>query len=259
VPYLLSEGQRTFQSEPFPWLGASFGYNKAHKERKMNATLTLPAPVAAPVSANGGLPVVIPPTGYVSVAEYLAMERDSLTKHEYFNGEVFDMAGVKPNHNRAVVALTVLFANAFADTEYEVLNRDQRVRVDAGGPFFHPDVVVAAPNPRFDEDDCLRNPYLVVETLSPSSASYDRGRKFEAYRRISSLVHFVLAEQDAVGVTHWAKRADGTWQLMGHYTDRADTLTLSDVNVAVSVGDIYRRVTFAEPVAPAEATTGEAV
>ncbi len=210
----------------------------------MTVLATRPAPVSV---VEEVVPDTLPPMRHVSVAEYLELERNSLTRHEYFYGEVLEMPGAKPNHNTIAAQFIVALDAAITDQTQLIQTERQRIRVEEGGPYLYADVVVTAPNPQYDEDNCLLNLYLIVEIISPSSANYDQNAKFEAYRRIRSLVHFVLVEQDAIGVTHGQKQADNSWRRIGHYTDRTDTLILSDVNVSVSIGDIYRRITFPEP------------
>lgn len=182
----------------------------------------------------------------VTPEEYLARERTALTKSEYIEGEILAMAGGKPAHNTlsmdTSLALGVHLANAGGNCD--VYNSDQKVRVDNAGPFFYPDVSVVCGEPTFDADDCLRNPALIVEVLSTSTADYDRGEKFRHYRRFPTMRHYLLIDQDQVRVEHYRHQEGIFWTLVGEYTRREDVISLPDMGIEIPLAEIYRRVTF---------------
>ena len=76
------------------------------------------------------------------------------------------------------------------------------------GSYFYPDVVVVCGEPRFEDDtfDTLLNPVVVIEVLSPSTAAFDRGEKFEHYKQLASLQEYILISQDSVRVEHYQRR-----------------------------------------------------
>jgi len=115
------------------------------------------------------------------------------------------------------------------------------------GPFFYPDVRVVCGPPQFDTGDCLRNPVIVVEVLSESTSAYDRGAKFFHYRRLSSLLHYVLIEQNALLVEHYARQPNGLWTLVGEHTSRDHVLALDPPGVTIPLADIYRRLPHLAP------------
>jgi Uma2 family endonuclease len=82
----------------------------------------------------------------------------------------------------------------------------------------------------------------VIEVLSPSTASYDRGDKFLHYRKIESLQEAVLIAQDCVLIEHWRRRGD-MWTLSE--TSTVDgTLALDSVGCSIPVREIYSRLEF---------------
>ena len=182
----------------------------------------------------------------VTPEEYLARERQAETKSEYIAGEILAMAGGKPDHNMIATDLARALGNRLetAGSACDVFNSDQRVRVADAGPFFYPDVTVVCGDPVFDGDDCLRNPALIVEVLSESTADYDRGEKFRHYRRLPSLRHYVLIEQDRMRVEHYRRREGVVWEPAGVYEAPTDRVALPDLDVELPLAEIYRRVTF---------------
>jgi Uma2 family endonuclease len=88
-----------------------------------------------------------------------------------------------------------------------------RVRVLATGLATYPDVSVVCGPVERDPDDrhTVTNPVVVVEVLSPSTAAYDRGEKFEHYRKAASLREYVLIDSLGVSVEVRSRRPDGTW------------------------------------------------
>jgi Uma2 family endonuclease len=130
--------------------------------------------------------------------EYLALERDSETKHEYVNGEIYAMAGGTPEHGRLAAKLASLVGNALAKRPCEAFSSDVRVRVEATGRSTYPDLSIVCSKivPSAEDPDAITNPIVLVEVLSPSTEMDDRGNKWAHYRRIPSLECYVLVSQD---------------------------------------------------------------
>ena len=52
------------------------------------------------------------------------------------------------------------------------------------------------------------NPVVLVEVLSDSTETHDRGKKFEHYRTIPGLKHYVLIAQDRHSIDFFTRSAD---------------------------------------------------
>lgn len=185
--------------------------------------------------------------GRMTPAEYHAFNYLALEKHELIQGEVVRMAGASPEHNaiQSNFQFEVRLLLRQENSLYQVYGSDQKIYA-APSVFLYPDIVVLPINAQFDQNDALRNPVAIVEVLSSSTEDYDKDEKFALYQQIKSLRHYVLIEQGCVSVTHHERSANGVWALAGTYQNRADILPLSldDVQIAVSVGEIYRSVSF---------------
>lgn len=177
--------------------------------------------------------------------EYLALERSAEYRSEFIDGEIVAMSGASREHN-------VIAGNFFAAIHAQLRGRpceiyaaDMRVCVDPSGLFTYPDLVGFCGAPRFDDahSDTLLNPTLIVEVLSPATEAYDRGEKFARYRRLESLVDYVLVAQDKMRVEHF-RRQDERW-LLTAFEDPAATLVLDSLGVELGIGEIYDKVLLA--------------
>jgi Uma2 family endonuclease len=186
---------------------------------------------------------------------YLSLERQSETKSEYYNGEIFAMSGASFPHNCLQIDLALAIGPRLLSRECDVLGSDQRLKIQATGLITYPDLIVLCGPPQFAENavkDTLVNPALIAEVLSPSTESYDRGKKFLHYRQIPSLRDYLLVSQDRVLVEHFTRQPDDSWTFRA-YPNREDILPLLNFSIEIPLRDIYRRVTFesVEPNPPA--------
>ena|ERR1700681_392424 len=182
------------------------------------------------------------PNERLSIQEYLALERQSETKNDYLDGELFAMTGASRVHN--LIAGNV-FASLHAQllgSPCEVYTNDMRVRTPTD-LLTYPDVVAVCGEPRFSdaEFDTLLNPKFVVEVLSKSTEAYDRLTKLDHYRTIPGLEEIVSVAQDRVRIEHWRRQADGSW-LVEELADLGRTLELVSVSCNLPLATVYRRV-----------------
>lgn len=179
-----------------------------------------------------------------SAEEYLEFERQSETKHEFFDGEIFAMAGGKRAHSLIGANVVRELGNGVKQRNCEVHGSDMKVLCPTG-LYTYPDASVVGGNvDMLDEhDDVLLNPILIVEVLSKSTESYDRGRKFANYKTIESFKEYVLIAQDRAAIDLFACQQDGTWQ-QTTITDPAAALTLPVLECSIPLAEIYRGVKF---------------
>ena len=190
----------------------------------------------------------LPQRKYISPEEYLAAERESLEKHEYFGGKIFQMAGASDEHN-------TISGNAFASLHFQLKKRpcksyqsDMRVHIPKTGLFTYPDIAVVCGKPVFLPDgqlDTLTNPILIIEVLSASTEGYDKGVKFDNYRSLESLREYVLISQDAKRIICYTKQSNESWVLMDFIGDKTE-IELSSIECTLTMDDIYDKVDFEE-------------
>jgi Uma2 family endonuclease len=177
--------------------------------------------------------------------EYLAIERDVPTKHEFYRGEMFAMSGASREH-------VLIGGNIFAALHGQLANRpceayasDMRVKVSPTGLYTYPDVVVTCQKPRFEDKqfDTLLNPQVIFEVLSKSTENYDRGDKFEQFRQIDSLREYILVAQDRPHVEHYTRQESGQW-LLADVSDMAAELHAVTIGCQIKLADVYAKVEF---------------
>jgi Uma2 family endonuclease len=180
--------------------------------------------------------------------EYLEIERRAETKSEFFNGEMWAMSGARRPHNVIVSNLTSSLVGQLEEAPCEVYAADMRVRVSDTGLYTYPDVVVACDEIEFldEREDTLLTPTLIIEVLSDSTESYDRGDKFAHYRRLPSLREYVMVAHNRIRVERFERRGD-EWVLTE--LDRLeDVLELTSIDCRLTLAEVYRKVALpAEP------------
>ncbi|UOQ98947.1 Uma2 family endonuclease [Hymenobacter sp. 5317J-9] len=170
--------------------------------------------------------------------EYFALEQQSEVRHEYFDGEVFAMAGGTKAHNLITQNITLALRAGLRGRGCQVFMEDVRLAVQESFHYTYPDVVVTC-DPEDRRDPYLvRQPVLIVEVLSPSTAEYDRSRKFNQYKKIPALRHYILVSQTA-WVLEWFRRDDlGQW-VHTVFSDPADVLEIPELNLRLPLAEVY--------------------
>jgi Uma2 family endonuclease len=184
--------------------------------------------------------------------QYLALERKAEFKSEYYDGFITCMAGTSREHNLIGGNLGGELRSQLKGRPCETYINDMRVLVSRSGLYTYPDLIVVCGDPRFldEKSDTLLNPTVIVEVLSPTTESYDRGKKFGHYRRLESLKEYVLVAQDEVFVERYSRQGD-IWQL-SDWTSIDETLSLASIDCHVPLREIYARIAF-NNVRPSEA------
>lgn len=177
--------------------------------------------------------------GSMTYAEYLALERESETKHEYANGRVHAMAGGSPEHARLAMRLGAQLLTSLGERPCEVFNSDLRVRVVETGRSTYPDVTVICGEVQRPPDDeqAATNPILIVEVLSESTETQDRGEKWRHYQRLASLRTYVLVSQTEARVEVF-RRVGDVWQYEA--AGAGDRVRLDEDGLVLDVDALYR-------------------
>jgi Uma2 family endonuclease len=171
--------------------------------------------------------------------EYLELEAKSDRRHEYFDGQIFAMAGGSPEHGRLAAMIIGLFHQQLRGRPCVTFTSDVRIRVQATGFTTYPDVSVVCGELERDGDDrdAVVNPTVLVEVLSPTTEEYDREDKFSHYRRIASLKAYVLVSQREHRVEVFTRNVDGTWTLRD--VERG-VAKIDCVGCDLPLGELYR-------------------
>lgn len=179
--------------------------------------------------------------------EYLEFERKAETKHEFVDGEIYDMAGESLAHSQICVNIGSEMRQALKGSTCHALSPNMKVRAETKGLFAYPDLSIVCGVPEFHDlqRDVLLNPKVIIEVLSPSTQRYDQTKKFFRYRKeIPSLTDYVLIYQDVAFVEHHEKTDEGRW-VHNAFDGLDDTLRIPSIDCAISMAEIYDRVDFA--------------
>ena len=175
--------------------------------------------------------------------EYLELERQAEYKSEFADGEIFALAGASEPHNLIATNLTVALGSQLKGTACKLYSSDMRVQLAQSTRYTYSDVVVVCGKAEFADEkrDTLINPTLIVEILSPSTESYDRGEKFRRYRKLTSLQTYVLVSQDKPLVEVFEWREDEHW-LLSEHQGLDKSVPLPSIGCELLLGEVYDKI-----------------
>jgi len=176
--------------------------------------------------------------------DYLKFERESSSRHEFLDGEIFSMAGESLSHSRVCMNLARETGNKLKGKSCEALSPNMKVRTSTASLFAYPDLTIVCGEPQFHDKkkDVLTNPKVIFEVLSPSTAEYDRSKKFIRFRMGNeTLTDYILVSQEYCFIEHFHKQADGNW-IYQSLSEISDNLRIEAIDCELSVSEIYDRV-----------------
>ena len=182
---------------------------------------------------------------------YMAWEAEQPERHEFFAGEVFAMTGARATHNTIAGNVFALLKQDLRGTPCRVFFADMKLHIASVNASFYPDVFVSCdPRDRTPDAELVqRHPQLVVEVLSDSTAAFDRGQKFEAYRSLDSLTAYLLVEQNRPHADLFVRNAEGLWVL--NPVGEGESATIAPLGVVLPMEAIYEGITFNAQASPA--------
>ena len=187
----------------------------------------------------------------MSAEEYLVRERATLReeggKHEFFNGKLIEMAGGTRAHNKIIHNCAYILESQIRqnETEHDVTTSETKVVSFLNFKnYLYPDVVVVNGESIFADDfkDIIVNPQILIEVLSNSTESFDRGEKFQSYRNLKHLEEYILIGSEKCCIEHFYRDQTGRWQF-GEVIFEG-SLKLKTLSFELTIDDVYRKVTF---------------
>ena len=179
----------------------------------------------------------------MTYAEYLVMEAAAEERHEFINGEAYAMSGGTLEHGALISAVTLRLGNALEGKPCRMHSESTRIRVEATGASFYPDLtVVCGPVQASAVDSrAIVNPVVLIEVLSETTEGHDRGAKAAHYRRIPTLKEYVLVSQDERRIEVQRLNEAGRWEL--NFFGPGEQVVLQSVGASFSVDAVYRNPT----------------
>jgi len=178
--------------------------------------------------------------------EYFIWEEQQLLRHEYLNGEVYAMSGGTQNHGRVASNIIFILKGHLRGGGCQVGNSDCRVNIFETKNYIYPDVSVTCDDQDRTAIQAIQYPCLIIEVLSPSTASYDRGDKFRLYRRNPSLQDYVLVDAEKIAIDLYRKNDRGNWEIFNYQS--GDNIDLQSIGLSFPIESGYEDIVFEESV-----------
>ncbi|MDD5579804.1 MAG: Uma2 family endonuclease [Methylobacter sp.] len=174
--------------------------------------------------------------------DYLTLERSASCKSEFHDGEIYAMTGASRKHNLITVNIAGELRSQLKKRPCEAYINDMRVKAAEARSYHYPDIVVVCGTPQFEDAhvDTLLNPALLIEVLSPSTEAYDRGGKFAHYRKIPTLLEYLLVSQDQPSIERYMRQGD-VW-ILTEAVGLEASVPLESIDCILSLREIYDKV-----------------
>lgn len=176
----------------------------------------------------------------MSGEEYLAWEAEQTEKHDFVNGDVYAMAGAEAGHVTTSGNLYMALRQHLAGSPCRTFIADMKVQAHESASYFYPDVMVTCSDADRASPMIKREPKLIVEVLSPSTAAYDLGEKFAQYRRIASLQELAFIDINSRRCDVYRRATDGLWLL--HPFDAGQAVTLASVELTITAEVLFAEI-----------------
>ena len=174
--------------------------------------------------------------------EYFSWEEKQLERHELINGRVYAMSGGTQNHSAIAINFLLLIRSHLRGGRCTVFNSDVKVNILNTANYTYPDLSVTCDDRDREHPLYMTYPCLIVEVLSNSTEAYDRGKKFEKYRRNPNLVDYVLVSSDEIAIDIYHKNAAGEWVIISYR--EGDIVELESINLSLSIEQLYEEIVF---------------
>lgn len=180
---------------------------------------------------------------HMTATDFLAWDAGQTLRHEFVRGEVFALAGAGERHVTVALNVAMALRQHLAGTPCRTFITDMKLRVESVDAYFYPDVLVTC-SPRDAADPLVkRDPVLLVEVLSPTTAAFDRGDKFAACRTLPSLREVLLIDPDARRCDLFRRQPlDGGEAWVLHPSEPAEGLRLDSVDLALTAAALWAEV-----------------
>ncbi len=180
-------------------------------------------------------------------AEYLQLEKETDVRHEFWNGEVFRMAGGTRSHSDICFNITRLVNDAFRPRGCQAYQSDVKLELRKENYYVYPDVILTCDK---DDNDAyfVKNPSLIVEVLSKSTEGYDRSIKLAQYRKIKSLRYYLLVSQSSTYVEIFGRKNENDLFTYDVAEGIDATIELPALDFALPMSKVYEYIEFAEEV-----------
>lgn len=178
----------------------------------------------------------------MTVEEYLKWESQQEIRHEYVDGEILAMTGGSIPHNDIALSFYRALYPHLRQRGCRVNVSDVKVQANQNSRYFYPDLVVTCDPEDLKSRDFIQHPKVIIEVLSPGTASYDRTKKLKYYRQIPSLQEYVLVDSEEIAVEVYQRGERKMW----HYYEYSvgDAIALQSIEFECAIDLLYEGIIF---------------
>ena len=174
-----------------------------------------------------------------TVDEYILLDEASDIRHEFINGQLFDMSGTSDLHNEIVGNLYFYLRNLLQVSSGKIYFENVKCKIQGEEYFTYPDVFITNDDSDKENKYIKQHPSLIIEVLSDSTRKYDTVDKFIQYQKITSLQYYILVETEVFSVHCFSKNENGEWQA-AIYTKLEETVELKLLSMQLPLQFIYK-------------------
>jgi Uma2 family endonuclease len=177
----------------------------------------------------------------VTVEEYFAGEETSVLRHEFINGQLFEMPGGTKKHNLLVSKIQRLLEDIFVPTHFLIYRENMKVKIANESKYYYPDVFITKESEIDSDPYVCHEPELIVEVSSESTIKTDSVDKLINYQKIPSLQYYLLVDPEKIDIALFTKDIEGGW-LSEAFQSAEDTIVFSKLNASLPVKHIYTQL-----------------
>jgi Uma2 family endonuclease len=179
----------------------------------------------------------------VSPQAYFAYNDSIEGRSEYYHGTIVDLPSSSMRHSLIAVSISAEIVSKIRGSGCKPFG--MQLLIESQSCFLYPDFSVVCGEVQLSSlnKNAICNPILIVEVLSESTGTRDRGEKFELYKQLESLREYVLVEQNAAQIYVFTKSAAGEW-VYNVFTGMEASLRLNSLGIEIPLANIYYDVNF---------------
>lgn len=177
-----------------------------------------------------------------SFDEYLKLEKQTREKHDFYYGEVYNMAGGTKRHNKIIHEIIFCLRNKINRNDCEFYSENVKLELDEDKFYVYPDLMITCDKSdlKDDTETIIKNPVIIIEVLSPATEIYDRNIKKIKYLKLPSLKYYLMISQDMIRIEMYEKV--NSHIAFTIYEKPEDTINFKQLDFSIPVSDIYEKI-----------------
>ncbi len=174
----------------------------------------------------------------MTLAEFLEWEEQQELRYEFDGIQIVAMTGGTAAHSAIQRNVAVAVGGRLRGRPRQFYGND--LKIETGSSIRYPDgFVVCSPVPR--RTKLVRDPVVIFEVLSDSTARIDMTTKNREYANIPSVRRYVVLLQEEIGATVFERTTDD-W--VGHLLGADAVLRMPEIGIEVPLVEFYEGIEF---------------